>query len=476
MIHLLTGQPRRAAAVACMLIAWLTATPAAAQQQAVPESREQIRLSYAPLVKRVAPAVANVFTRKVVRARVASPLFNDPFFRRFFGEQFPLGETRERVQNALGSGVVVDPEGLVVTNSHVIQGADQITVVLADRREFDAEILGIDDRSDLAVLRLKDVGWPLPFLDFRDSDTLEVGDLVIAVGNPFGIGQTVTTGIVSALARTTVGISDFRFFIQTDAAINPGNSGGALVTMDGKLAGINTAIYSRDGGSLGIGFAVPSNMVRAVVAGIASGGLRRPWLGLSGQDVTADLASGLGLPRPLGVIVRAVFPDGPADRAGINLGDVLTHLGGREVDSMEGLRFRVATMTGGDAAELRLWRKGDGRTAMLPLEPPPEQPPREETEVGVRSPLAGAVVANLSPALADELSLDLFSTGVIVLRIRQESIARRLGFRPGDIVRAVNGGGVDRVPELLEALKQPVQDWRIEIERDGQRITLQVRG
>ncbi|MEX2642475.1 MAG: trypsin-like peptidase domain-containing protein, partial [Acetobacterales bacterium] len=361
MIHIFAGGPRRAAALVCMLIAGATAMPSAAQQPAVPERREQVRLSYAPLVKRVAPAVVNVFTRKVVRERAASPLFNDPFFRRFFGDQFPLGETRERVQNALGSGVVVDPEGLIVTNGHVIQGADQITVVLADRREFDAEVLGVDDRSDLAVLRLRDVGTPLPFLDFRDSDTLEVGDLVMAVGNPFGIGQTVTTGIVSALARTTVGVSDFRFFIQTDAAINPGNSGGALVTMDGKLAGINTAIYSRDGGSLGIGFAVPSNMVRAVVAGIASGGLSRPWLGFSGQDITADLASGLGLPRPLGVIVREVFPDGPADRAGIGAGDVLTHLDGREVDSMEGLRFRVATMTGDDEAEVRLWRKGEVR-------------------------------------------------------------------------------------------------------------------
>src|SRR6185369_11300077 len=245
--------------VLAMLIAALTlAAPALAQTRAVPQTKAEIEFSYAPLVKRVAPAVVNVNTRRTVRT-LPSPLLNDPFFRRFFGDQLP-GPGAERQQSALGSGVIVDEKGIIVTNNHVIRGADEITVVLADRREFEATVLRADERTDLAVLKIDPGSERLPALQLRDSDDLDVGDLVLAIGNPFGVGQTVTSGIVSAVARTMVGISDYRFFIQTDAAINPGNSGGALVTMDGKLAGINTAIFSRDGGgSIGIGFAIPAN-------------------------------------------------------------------------------------------------------------------------------------------------------------------------------------------------------------------------
>jgi Do/DeqQ family serine protease len=475
MKHRLSVGWRRALALCCVALGAI-ASPAAAQDRAVPESRTQIDLSFAPLVKQVAPAVVNVFTRKTVTSRPSSPLFDDPFFRRFFGEGFPSGPAREQEQSALGSGVIVDGTGVVVTNNHVIDGADEITVVLADRREFAAEILGVDERSDLAVLRMREVNETLPHLQYRDSDTIEVGDLVMAVGNPFGIGQTVTTGIVSALARTTVGVADFRFFIQTDAAINPGNSGGALVTMDGRLAGINTAIYSRDGGSLGIGFAVPANMVRAVVAGIVGGGLRRPWIGFTGQDVTSDMASSLGLPRPGGVIVQQVYPGGPADRAGLQSGDIVAEIEGREVVNSQGLRFRFATMAPDGTTSIVVWRRGRPVTLTLPLEPPPENPARDVTEVGPRSPLTGAVVANLSPALADEIGIDPFLTGVIILQIRRGSIAERLGFQPGDLLRAVNGAEVDAVGQLLRAVERRPEDWRIEIERDGRRIALQVRG
>jgi serine protease Do len=251
------------AVVAGLLLAVADAAPVTAEQAKVPESREEIALSFAPVVRRVAPAVVNIYAKRMVQQRVSSPLFDDPFFKRFFGDSFgSLEQPRERVQNALGSGVIVDSGGLVVTNHHVIQGADEITVVLADRREFPAEVVVSDERSDLSVLRIDAAGEALPTLEFKDSDEAEVGDLVLAIGNPFGVGQTVTSGIISALARTQAGISDFNFFIQTDAAVNPGNSGGALVTLDGRLIGINTAIYSRSGGSIGIGFAVPSEMVR----------------------------------------------------------------------------------------------------------------------------------------------------------------------------------------------------------------------
>src|SRR5215467_10225252 len=243
-----------------VILAW---APAIGQEVRVPSSAAEIRLSYAPVVKRVSPAVVNVYAARVVENRM--PLFDDPIFRRFFGGG-GLGGPREQVQRSLGSGVIVDPLGLVVTNFHVIENADQIKISLTDKREFEADIVLKDQRSDLAVLRLKDVHERFAAIDLGDSDALQVGDVVLALGNPFGVGQTVTHGIVSAVARTQVGITDYQFFIQTDAAINPGNSGGALVDLGGKLIGINTAIFSRSGGSQGIGFAIPVNMVRVVVA------------------------------------------------------------------------------------------------------------------------------------------------------------------------------------------------------------------
>jgi S1-C subfamily serine protease len=245
----MTSAPRSLVTAFLPLLAATFAIPASAQDRAVPASPAQLTLSYAPVVKRVAPAVVNVYAAKTVTNR--NPLFDDPLFRRFFG-----GPDGPQVQRSLGSGVIVDPSGLVVTNHHVIEGADEVKVSLADKREIAAEVVLRDARSDLAVLRLKD-NERFAAIDLGDSDALQVGDVVLAIGNPFAVGQTVTHGIVSAVARTQVGITDYQFFIQTDAAINPGNSGGALVDLNGKLVGINTAIYSRSGGSIGIGFAIP---------------------------------------------------------------------------------------------------------------------------------------------------------------------------------------------------------------------------
>jgi S1-C subfamily serine protease len=243
-----------------------TLAPAAvAQERRLPQSPAEMKLSFASVVKRVSPAVVNVYAARVVENR--NPLMDDPIFRRFFGQGLP----REQVQRSLGSGVIVDPSGLIMTNNHVIEGATEVKVSLADKRELEAEIVLKDARTDLAVLKIKEARERFPALDFGNSDDLQVGDLVLAVGNPFGVGQTVTHGIVSALARTQVGITDYQFFIQTDAAINPGNSGGALVDLSGRLMGINTAIFSRSGGSQGVGFAIPANMVK-VVAASAMGG------------------------------------------------------------------------------------------------------------------------------------------------------------------------------------------------------------
>ena len=449
-----------------------------AQEKRVPQARSEIALSFAPLVKSAAPAVVNIYTRRLVRARRVSPLFNDPFFRRFFGDQFFQGNAPERrVQNSLGSGVIVSADGLIVTNHHVIDKADEITVVLTDRREFDAEVVIRDERTDLAVLRIQAKNEKLPFLSLRDSDSLEVGDIVLAIGNPFGVGQTVTSGIVSALARTAQGVSDFGFFIQTDAAINPGNSGGALVSLDGRLIGINTAIYSRGGGSNGIGFAIPSNMVATVIGGAAAGGqVVRPWLGARGQTISSDIARSLGLSRPSGVLVNAVHKGGPADKAGLKVGDVIVSIGGRPVPDGNALRFRVATMNVGGDADLQIVRNGQLATLTIKLISAPEVPPRDLTFIEGQNPYAGAEVANLSPALAEEISVDSDLSGVIVIRLKRGSPADRIGLEPGDILLRLNGETIGSVATLREFVRRNYSAWQVEIRRGGRVLQIVVQG
>src|SRR6266478_2960990 len=342
---------------------------AAAQDRRVPASPADIRLSYAPIVQRVQPAVVNVYAAKMVQNR--NPLLDDPIFRRFFGVP---GQQPEQMQRSLGSGVMVDSSGLVVTNNHVIEGADQVKVSLSDKREFEAEIVLKDSRTDLAVLRLKDSREKFPTLDFANSDELQVGDVVLAIGNPFGVGQTVTHGIVSALARTQVGITDYQFFIQTDAAINPGNSGGALVDMTGRLAGINTAIFSRSGGSQGIGFAIPANMVRVVVASAKSGGkaVKRPWLGARLQAVTPEIAETIGLRSPSGALVASVVANSPAARAGLKTSDLITAIDGQPVEDPNAFDYRFATKALGGTAKLGLLRGGKETTVAVALEAAPD--------------------------------------------------------------------------------------------------------
>ena len=430
-------------------------------QRVVPDVREKVTLSFAPLVRDASPAVVNVFTRKAVRSRgPASPLFNDPFFRRFFGDSLGEARPRKRFENSLGSGVIVRPDGLIVTNFHVIEGADSITVVLSDRREFAAKILREDERTDLAILKIDAADEALPHIALSDSDELEVGDLVLAIGNPFGVGKTVTSGIVSGLARTQVGISDFNFFIQTDAAINPGNSGGALLRMDGTLAGINTAIFSRSGGSQGIGFAIPSNMVRTVIDGAAAGeALRRAWLGASFETVTADIAEAIGLPRPEGVILSAIHPRGPAARSGLESGDIITAINGQPVFHTEGLRFRIATGVVGEEARLLVRRPSAQLEVSITLELPPEIPLRDERVLQGRHPIAGATVVNLSPAVAEEMGRDHFEEGVIIRSIAEGSPAYRLSFQIGDVIFAVNEVEIDAVSDLAERTAATRPQW-----------------
>ena len=457
--------------VVALLAAFLG--PEAAAHKRLPADGEEIALSFAPLVKRSAPAVVNIYAKRTVRSAPVSPLFNDPFFRRFFGEDLSFGGPRERVENALGSGVVVRPDGLVVTNNHVIKDASSITVVLADRREFDARLVGTDERTDLAVLRIDPGDERLSHLAFEDSDGLEVGDLVLAIGNPFGVGQTVTSGIVSATARTAAGVSDFGFFIQTDAAINPGNSGGALVSMEGRLVGINTAIYSRSGGSIGIGFAIPSNMVATVIDGIDRyGRVVRPWLGAATQDVTAEIGASLGLDRPAGVIVRDVWPDGPADEAGLRQGDVITAVDGRPIGDRASLSFRIATLRLGATARLSILRNGRARSLRLAVRSAPETPPRDLTELAGAHPLSGAVVANLSPAVAEELEIEVVPDKVVIMQIRPRSTAAKLNFQPGDVLLRINGVRLRTIAGLRALLSRPVQRWHMELRRKGKTLSV----
>ena len=468
--------PGIAATVCATVLCAATMAPALAQSsRAVPQSREQVQLSFAPLVKQVAPAVVNIYSRRSVQAQ-ASPLLDDPMFRRFFGDQF--GQPAERQQSSLGSGVIVQADGLVVTNHHVVENGSEITVALADRREFPAEVVLADERTDLAILRIKAPGEALPFLELGDSDTLAVGDLVLALGNPFGVGQTVTMGIVSAVARTRVGVSDYQFFIQTDAAINPGNSGGALVTMDGKLVGVNTAIFSRSGGSIGIGFAIPANMVRSVVnAALHGGRIERPWLGASGQDVTAEIAQGLGFDRPGGVLINDVYPDGPADRAGLRKGDVVTAIDGRAVEDPQSLTYFLALKPIGQTAEITVRRQRQPLTLRVGLAIAPEVPPRHVTDLAGNQPLAGARVANLSPALAEELGLDslAMARGVIIMAVNRLSPAQRLRLRPGDVLVRINNREIRTVADVMPAINAG-KEWNIQFRRGDQLLNLAVRG
>jgi serine protease Do len=369
--------------------------------------------------------------------------------------------------------VIVSSDGLVVTNEHVVNGAEDITVVLGDRREFSATVVTHDERTDLSVLRIEPKGEELPTLPLADSDSIEVGDLVLAIGNPFGVGQTVTSGIVSAVARTQVGISDLGFFIQTDAAINPGNSGGALVNMKGELVGINTAIFSRSGGSVGIGFAIPANMVATVVAAAGLGGRPvRPWLGVTGQALSSELAEGFGLDRAGGVVLNQVHPRSPAAAAGLELGDVILAFNDHEVLDPGGLRFRVATAKIGSDVNLRVLRDGHPENVVIKLVAAPEEPPRDETLLDGDEPLAGATIVNLSPAVAEELGIDDAWDGVMVLSVTRGSPARRIGLKPGDLLLEVGGREVKGVADVMDAIAKPASSWRLSIRRGGQIHTI----
>jgi Do/DeqQ family serine protease len=449
-----------------------------AKAETLPTSRQEISLSFAPVVKQVAPAVVNIYTKRTVTRNI-SPFMNDPLFAQLFGG---MGFPQQRLEGSLGTGVILDSAGIAVTNAHVIRNADEISVVLSDGREFPAKLVLQDEASDLALLRIDSGEENLPYARLQSSESSEVGDLVIAIGNPFGVGQTVTSGIISALARSSMNINDYNFFIQTDAAINPGNSGGPLVSMSGGVIGINTAIFSKDGGSLGIGFAIPSEMVTTILAAEKSGQISksgdivRPWIGITAQDVTSDIAHSLDLSTPSGALIADIHTASPALTSGIKVGDIITSINNYKIKDAAELRFRLATLALGETAKIEVKRGDKTIETQITSISPPDSPPRDGLTISGDNPLNGATLSNLNPAVEVELGLkNSPDKGVVVTAINPRTMSARV-LRVGDIIVAVNGSRVSSPRDVEKAIEKPTrQGWIVKVITGGQERTLMIR-
>ena len=433
-------------------------------------------LSFAPIVKKATPAVVNVYASRTEKLQ-RNPLFDDPVFQQFFGTR---GDQQPRSQTArsLGSGVLVDPSGLVVTNYHVIDQMTDVKVALSDQSEYPAAIVLRDQRNDLAVLKIKGGDSAFPSMEMGSSDAVEVGDIALAIGDPFGVGQTVTQGIISAAARANTAAGTSSFYLQTDASINPGNSGGALVDTHARLVGINSAIFSQSGGSVGIGFAIPVDMVKIVVAAARHGDkvVHRPWLGASLQGVTYDIAESFGLNRPTGALVTEVVGDGPAAKAGIKQGDLITAIDGRQVDSPESFGFRFGTHPLGGTARLTVRRADKSSVAEVALRPAPDTPKPEAVTLKGESPFSGLSAVNMSPAIAEELSITEGQAGVVVTAVAPDSNAANVQFQKGDMILSINGRAIATTRDLAAAVAGQHDYWRLSLMRGGQVINTVLNG
>jgi len=442
--------------------------------------------NFVPVVKAAAPAVVNISTTRVVQSsggQFQSPFMDDPFFRHFFGDEFSrrFNGPRKREESSLGSGVIVDSAGYIVTNNHVIAQADEIKVLLSDEREFTGKVVGTDPKTDLAVIKID--AKNLPTVPWGDSNSLEVGEYVLAVGNPFGLNQTITMGIVSAVGRANVGIADYEDFIQTDAAINPGNSGGALVNTRGELVGINTAIFSRSGGYMGIGFAVPANMARSVMESlIKTGKVVRGWLGVSIQKVTTDLAKQFDLSDAKGALVSEVIDNSPAAKHGIKSGDVIVAFDGKPVDNPTVLRNIVAATDVGRKVKVNVVRDGKQKTLTVKIAEQPKDLARLDEEEGaksegVNSSLAGLEVSNITPELARRLKVPEDTTGVVVTSVEPGTAAHSAGVKRGDVIIEVNRrriGSVKDFRDVTGKLKKK-ESILLRINRQGGKIFIVIK-
>jgi serine protease Do len=454
---------------------------ATAVQPSLPGAGTQ---SFVDVAKSVKPAVVNIFaTRNGQSEGTQGTPFDDPFFRRFFGDEWMkrFEAPKERKERGLGSGVIVDPSGLIITNNHVVNKADEIKVFLSDKREFKAKLVGTDAKTDVAVLKIEAGG--LPTVSWADSDKLEVGEFVLAVGNPFGLTQTVTLGIVSALGRSA-GIAEYEDFIQTDAAINPGNSGGALVNVRGELVGINTAIYSQSGGNMGIGFAVPSNMARSIMDQLVQHGkVVRGWLGVSIQELTPELSSQFGVPKDTkGVLVSDVMDDSPAKKAGFERGDVIVEYDGRPMDSPAHLRNAVAQTFVGKKVTVKVLRDKKPKVIDLTIAEQPKNLAQAGSEEGGESVapaglLSDIEVKELNSDLAGRYGLKGGDHGVVVVRVKPGSAAEEAGVREGDLVLEVNrkSAGTLKAYERLAASLPKDQSVLLLLKRQGRAIYVTLR-
>jgi len=416
--------------------------------------------SFAPIVKKVAPSVVKIFV--TMKAAGENPFANSDmdFFRRFFGEdglkQMNPGKLHAPTEHGLGSGVIVSPDGYILTNNHVVNNASEIQVALNDGRQFTAKVIGSDPKTDVALIRIK--ADNLPALTLADSDKIEVGDVVLAIGNPFGIGQTVTKGIVSAKDRTTSGDMD-EDFIQTDAAINPGNSGGALVDTEGRVVGINSAILTHSGGNQGIGFAVPSNLCRWVMDSLVkSGRVERGFLGVMIQNLTPDLATAFKLDRTTGALVGDVTPDSPADKAGLKSGDVITQLNGQPIEDASQLKLRVAESTPGSKVQVAVNRNGEAKTFDVTLGNLPENKVAKTDEQSGNTKteaLAGVGVADLDQNTRAELGIPAQVQGAVITEVAPDSAAYQAGLRPGDVITELDRKPVKNAQDAIADTAKP---------------------
>jgi serine protease Do len=445
---------------------WARETTPAIQIDKTPINRDaHLGTSYAPIVKKVAPSVVNIFSTRFVKERpMRNPFLSDPLFRQFFGDQMPDNDNgdnveRTRKEESLGSGVIISPNGYILTANHVVDGADEIKVSIADnKKEYAVKVIGKDAATDIAVLKIEENN--LPAVTLADSDQLEVGDIVLAVGNPFGVGQTVTMGIVSALGRSGLGFNGYENFIQTDAAINPGNSGGALVDAEGRLIGINTAIISRSGGNQGIGFAVPINMARTALERFLSGGkLTRGYLGIVPQDVDAGLAQSFNLPDQNGALVGDVEPDSPADKAGVKSGDVILSVNGKVISGADNLKVTISQLEPGSHVTLNIIRDGASRTIVVALGILPEGMGKTDSQndsdnnTSKTDALDGVTVADIEPEVRQQLNLPASIHGALVSDVDRDSNSADAGLQANDIIIQINRQPVENSDDAVRLCK-----------------------